>query len=287
MTDARSKQPDKLDVDLKRLGIGDPYVAIIESWTYFGIKNEDVFPRELTVRFQAGGFAEAVAKARTLAETINVAHDIHKTNVRLVCEEPRFDAMTKTDKPRKPADFVEHTKAKPVDLGFPFQHRVRDWVLACFGEVIAADVTERNHRFLEEALELVQAKGCTVSEARQLVEYVFARPAGDPNQEVGGVLVTLAALCEPSGIDMVQAGEAELARVWTKVEAIRAKQAAKPKHSPLPAALDLPADVRRLVLAARDAIAFGFGEGREEVRELEAAAEAFADRIDDVPEDVS
>ncbi len=25
----------------------------------------------------------------------------------------------------------------------------------CFGEVIAADVTERNHRFLEEALELV------------------------------------------------------------------------------------------------------------------------------------
>jgi hypothetical protein len=288
MTDARSKQPDKLDVDLKRLGIGDPYVAIIESWTYFGIKNEDVFPRELTVRFQAGGFAEAVAKGRTLAETLKIAHDIYETNVRLVCEERRFDAMAKADNPRKPADFSDKAPtAKPVDLGFPFQHRVRDWVLACFGEVIAADVTERNHRFLEEALELVQAKGCTVSEARQLVEYVFARPAGDPNQEVGGVLVTLAALCEPSGIDMVQAGEAELARVWTKVEAIRAKQAAKPKHSPLPAVLDVPADVRRLVLAARDAIAFGFGEGREEVRELEAAADAFADRIDDVPEDVS
>jgi hypothetical protein len=29
-------------------------------------------------------------------------------------------------------------------------------------------------------------------------------------------------------------GETELARIWTKVEAIRAKQAAKPKHSPLP-----------------------------------------------------
>jgi len=29
-------------------------------------------------------------------------------------------------------------------------------------------------------------------------------------------------------------GETELARVWTKVEKIRAKQAAKPKHSPLP-----------------------------------------------------
>jgi Skp family chaperone for outer membrane proteins len=32
-----------------------------------------------------------------------------------------------------------------------------------------------------------------------------------------------------------KAGEIELARVWTKVEQIRAKQAAKPKHSPLPA----------------------------------------------------
>ena len=34
---------------------------------------------------------------------------------------------------------------------------------------------------------------------------------------------------------MNAAGETELARVWTKVEQIRAKQKAKPKHSPLPA----------------------------------------------------
>ncbi len=30
------------------------------------------------------------------------------------------------------------------------------------------------------------------------------------------------------------AGETELARIWTKVEAIRAKQAAKPQFGPLP-----------------------------------------------------
>lgn len=47
-------------------------------------------------------------------------------------------------------------------------------------------------------------------------------------------MVTLAALCLASGPDMHEAGETELARVWTKIEAIRAKQAAKPKHSPLP-----------------------------------------------------
>lgn len=117
-----------------------------------------------------------------------------------------------------------------------FQARVQPWMLATFGAEISADTVERNHRFLEESLELVQACGCTVSEAHQLVDYVFGRQVGEQAQEVGGVMVTLAALCLAQGLDMHSAGEAELARIWTKVEAIRAKQAAKPKHSPLPAA---------------------------------------------------
>lgn len=117
----------------------------------------------------------------------------------------------------------------------PFQVRVQPWMQACFGAEIASDKVERNHRFLEEALELVQACGCTQSEAHQLVDYVFRRPVGEKHQEVGGVMVTLAALCLAQGLDMHQAGEVELARIWTKVDAIRAKQAAKPKHSPLPA----------------------------------------------------
>jgi hypothetical protein len=51
-----------------------------------------------------------------------------------------------------------------------FQYRVAQWMNACFGPVISADVTERNHRLLEEALELVQSTGRTASEAHQLVE---------------------------------------------------------------------------------------------------------------------
>ena len=121
-----------------------------------------------------------------------------------------------------------------------FQQRVQPWMMACFGAEISADRKERNHRFLEEAVELVQSCGCTQSEAHQLVDYVFGRPVGEPAQEVGGVMVTLAALCLANDLDMHQAGETELARIWTKVEAIRAKQAAKPKHSPLPQAQ--PAD---------------------------------------------
>jgi hypothetical protein len=48
--------------------------------------------------------------------------------------------------------------------------------------------------------------------------------------------VTLAALCVANDLDMHAAGEIELARISVPETAakIRAKQAAKPKHSPLP-----------------------------------------------------
>lgn len=127
-----------------------------------------------------------------------------------------------------------HKNAPNHPSGECFQERVAPWMQACFGPEISADKMERNHRFLEESLELVQSLGCTKHEAIQLVDYVYGREVGDPPQEVGGVMVTLAALCLASDMDMHQCGETELARVWTKVEKIRAKQAAKPKHSPLP-----------------------------------------------------
>jgi Fe-S-cluster containining protein len=115
-----------------------------------------------------------------------------------------------------------------------FQQRVDAWIEACFGAESGADRVERNHRFLEEALELAQANGCTRHEAHQLVDYVFSRPTGEANQEAGGVMVTLSALCSAAGIDLATAAKTELARVWSKIDTIRAKQAAKPKHSPLP-----------------------------------------------------
>lgn len=132
-------------------------------------------------------------------------------------------------------------RADPAAYSQKFQQRVQPWMMACFGPEISADRIERNHRFLEEALELVQACGCSASEAHQLVDYVFGRPVGELVQEAGGAMVTLAALCLANGLDMHAAGETELARIWTKVEAIRAKQAAKPKHSPLPVAPAAPA----------------------------------------------
>jgi hypothetical protein len=143
--------------------------------------------------------------------------------------------------------------AFPAPDAEPFQARVQPWLMECFGPMIAGDREERNHRFLEEALELVQACSCTASEAHQLVDYVYGRPVGELHQEVGGVMVTLAALCLANDADMHAAGWVELDRIWGKVETIRAKQAAKPKHSPLAAAPasppSAPADQMREALA--------------------------------------
>lgn len=117
-----------------------------------------------------------------------------------------------------------------------FQQRVHPWMIACFGPEIASDRLERSDRFIEEALELVQASNYPKERALALVDYVYGRDQGDINQEVGGVMVTLAAHCLAHGVDMHEAAETELARIWTKVEQIRAKQAAKPTGSALPIA---------------------------------------------------
>lgn len=117
-----------------------------------------------------------------------------------------------------------------------FQARVVSWFMQCFGLGAVDNKLERQHRFLEESLELVQALGCSKDEAHQLVDYVYGRPKGEPAQEVGGVMTTLAVLCFAYKIKMDDAGETELLRInqFEVTDKIRAKQAAKPKNSPLP-----------------------------------------------------
>lgn len=124
--------------------------------------------------------------------------------------------------------------ASPARNRKTYQADVMEWMVACFGTVIPFDRDERNHRFLEEALELVQACSCSREAAHQLVDYVFDRPAGEMGQEVGGTAVTLAALCGAHGLDLGAESEAELRRIWAKKDAIRAKQASKPAFGPLP-----------------------------------------------------
>ena len=134
-----------------------------------------------------------------------------------------------------------------------FQVASHTWVLKCLGVEAAHDIRVRLHRFLEEALELVQSLGLTREEAHQLVDYVFGREIGEPRQELGGVLTTLGTLAAAAGLDMQDDGERELARVNQPemMEKIARKHFAKPAFSALPEAADRPlayADTAALLL---------------------------------------
>lgn len=110
-----------------------------------------------------------------------------------------------------------------------FQAGVSEWMGQCFLPSLYSNMTERGDRLLEEVLELLQAHGYDQGRVSTLVDYVFGRPVGDPAQEVGGVMVTLAGYCWVAGMDMHAAGDAELQRI-TQPEVmakIRRKQEAK------------------------------------------------------------
>ena len=104
------------------------------------------------------------------------------------------------------------------------------WSQQCFGEEKLHDRALRNLRFFEEAAELVQACGMTKEAAQQVLDYVYDRKAGDPAQEVGGVMSTLAILSFANSINLGQAAFAELDRVKDPevMEKIREKELAKP-----------------------------------------------------------
>lgn len=159
--------------------------------------------------------------------------EIH-ANARLIAAAPEMHA----DNARLRA---ENERLREADIN-DFQSRVGKWIQDCFPPRVCADRLERRDRFVEEALELAQTlPAFTAERAHALVDYVFSRPVGATEQEVGGVAVTLAALCEAEGIQHHYWAEMELARISTPetMKKIRAKQAAKPVGSALPSlALD-------------------------------------------------
>ncbi|CAD1792756.1 hypothetical protein QSH46_013295 [Xanthomonas arboricola pv. juglandis] len=110
-----------------------------------------------------------------------------------------------------------------------FQAGVSKWMGECFLPSLYSNMTERGDRLLEEVLELLQSHGYDRTRVATLVDYVYGRPVGEPAQEVGGVMVTLAGYCWVAGLDMHAEGARELERI-TQPEVmakIRRKQEAK------------------------------------------------------------
>lgn len=57
-----------------------------------------------------------------------------------------------------------------------YQSEVHRWALECFGRECVMDTAERNMRFAEEAMELVQACGMPRRAAHAMVDWVYERP---------------------------------------------------------------------------------------------------------------
>ncbi|HFF6216643.1 hypothetical protein [Stenotrophomonas maltophilia] len=141
----------------------------------------------------------------------------------------RLDAANIHIEARHALQLLEAALAARQPVGQTFQAGVAEWMGQCFLPSLYSNMTERGDRLLEEVLELLQAHGYDKARVPTLVDYVFSRPVGDPAQEVGGVMVTLAGYCWVAGLDMHVHGHAELARIsHPEVMAkIRAKQEAK------------------------------------------------------------
>lgn len=116
-----------------------------------------------------------------------------------------------------------------------FQKRNAAWMAVAFAGD-PTDLPERVARFGEESLELQQALGQTREDAHRLVDYVYDRPIGRADKEMGGTLTTLACLAVATGLDMATCGEDELARVSSTefIAKLRGKRATRHGRGPLP-----------------------------------------------------
>lgn len=115
-----------------------------------------------------------------------------------------------------------------VDARAERQKKVWAWCIAAFGASHTTSIPQRGIRMLEEAIELAQACGCHRAMAHNLLDFVYDRPAGTIEQELGGVGLTVLALANAAGLSADAAEAKELARVLSKPLAqFHARNAAK------------------------------------------------------------
>ena len=108
------------------------------------------------------------------------------------------------------------------------QRAILRWACDVFGAACATNRAERIQRFVEEALELAQALDMSRAEAHALVDFVYDRAKGEVHQEVGGVSISLLALCEHLGLSANAEELREYQRILTlDRDKLRAKQMSK------------------------------------------------------------
>lgn len=80
------------------------------------------------------------------------------------------------------------------------QAEILQWANTTFGIATADNTGERIRRFSEESIELIQATGLDKQALHDIIDHVYAKPAGDIAQEIGQVGVSLLGLSEHLGV---------------------------------------------------------------------------------------
>lgn len=118
---------------------------------------------------------------------------------------------------------------------FSFQARVRQWLVKCFGPLLTEKKEERNERFAEESVELLQAAGFPLERLISVAKEVYSKPPGEIGQEMAGTATTLAAMAHAYRVDLHEAVTRELDRIEQPevMNKIRLKNLNKSRPEPL------------------------------------------------------
>lgn len=96
-----------------------------------------------------------------------------------------------------------------------WQGQIRNWMFNMVKAPDQWDPVNRGQRILEEVAEACQCPeiGLSEQQCHDIITYVYNRPTGVYHQEIGGIIVTLLALCDATKEDLYQCMVDEIARI--------------------------------------------------------------------------
>lgn len=98
-----------------------------------------------------------------------------------------------------------------------WQWKMMAWHNHAFGNLGPQAARVYSMRVLEEALELAQAEGVRPVEVAHIVQQVYAKPAGEPAKELGGLLITITGYANMAGLSIEDVFRTEYNRIQDPV----------------------------------------------------------------------
>lgn len=206
----------------------------------------------------AAGYARGVAEAAKIATLFSIKPDrsLHPDVKREAMHENVQIAAHSTAQSiameinflldRARGDQPTQAAAPGEEWTTAYGKRISQWVRRAFGNDAMTSKEERTARVVEEAIELAQAEGLHSDFVRRVLDRVYSRPAGEPEQEAAGLTVCLLAWAESRRVDLRAVALTEIERieqpeVTAKIQRKQAEKAAAGTGNAYPIPAEPPA----------------------------------------------